>query len=78
MSTQIMTAFINLRTTPKDKTHLPVSKDHRVLAFSIFLYICQSGILRIELQRRTQALEIRLSRTNLGIPYVNRSTKEAV
>ena len=48
------------------------------LAFSIFLYTCESWTLTAELEKRTQALERRCYRRQLNISYKDHVTKEEV
>ena len=48
------------------------------LALSVFLYVCKSWTLTAELQRRTQAMEMRCYRKILGIHYTDHVTNEEV
>ena len=50
----------------------------RSLVISIFLYACESWILTAELEKRTQAFEMRCYRGLLNISYKNRVTNEEV
>ena len=50
----------------------------RSLVISIFLYACQSWTLTAELEKRTQAFEMRCYRRLLNISYKNHVTNEEV
>ena len=50
----------------------------RSLVTSIFLYACESWTLTVELQRRTQAMEMRCYRKVLHISYNDHVTNEEV
>ena len=50
----------------------------RSLVISIFLYACESRTLTAELEKRTQAFEMRCYRSLLNIPYKNHVTNEEV
>ena len=50
----------------------------RSLVISIFLYACESWILTAELEKRTQAFEMRCYRRLLNIPYKDHVTNEEV
>ena len=50
----------------------------RSLVISIFLYACESWTLTAELQKRTQAFEMRCYRRLLNISYKDRVTKHEV
>ena len=48
------------------------------LVISIFLYACESWILTAELEKRTQAFEMRCYRRLLNISYKDHATNEEV
>ena len=50
----------------------------RSLVISIFLYACESWTLTAELQKRTQAFEMRCYRRLLNISYKDHVTNEEV
>ena len=50
----------------------------RSLVISIFLYVCESWTLTAELEKRTQAFEMRCYRRLLNISYKNHVTNEEV
>ena len=50
----------------------------RHLVISIFLYACESWTLTAELEKRTQAFEIRFYRRLLNISYKDYITNEEV
>ena len=50
----------------------------RSLVISIFLYACESWTLTAELEKRTQAFEMRCYRKLLNIPYKDHVTNEEV
>ena len=50
----------------------------RSLVFSIFLYACESWTLTAELEKRTQAFEMRCYRRLLNISYKDHVTNEEV
>ena len=50
----------------------------RSLVISIFLYACESGTLTAELEKRTQAFEMRCYRRLLNISYKDHVTNEEV
>ena len=50
----------------------------RSLVISIFLYACESWILTAELEKRTQAFEMRCYRRLLNISYKDHDTNEEV
>ena len=50
----------------------------RSLVISIFLYACESWTLTAELEKRTQAFEIRFYRRLLNISYKDYITNEEV
>ena len=50
----------------------------RSLVISIFLYACKSGTLTAELEKRTQAFEMRCYRRLLNISYKDHVTNEEV
>ena len=50
----------------------------RSLVISIFLYACESWTLTAELEKRTQAFEMRCSRRLLNISYKDHVTNEEV
>ena len=50
----------------------------RSLVISIFLYACESWILNAELEKRTQAFEMRFYRRLLNISYKDHVTNKEV
>ena len=48
------------------------------LVVSIFLYACESWTITVEIQRRTQAMEMKCYRMILRIPYKDHVTNEEV
>ena len=50
----------------------------RSLVISIFLYACESLILTVELDKRTQAFQMRCYRRLLNISYKDHVTNEEV
>ena len=54
------------------------SKAKRSLVISIFLYVCESWTLTAELEKRTQAFEMRCYRRLLNISYKDHVTNEEV
>ena len=55
-----------------------VVSDDGSLAISIFLYACESWTLTLELEKRTQAFEMRCYRRLLNISYKDHVTNEEV
>ena len=53
-------------------------KQMRSLVISIFLYACESWTLNAELEKRTQAFEMRCYRRLLNISYMDHVTNEEV
>ena len=73
-------ALTKLKTIWKDKNFAFCSKIRlmRSLVISIFLYACETWTLTAELEKKTQATEMRCFRTLLGIFYRDHVTNEEV